>query len=319
MFAPADTEPPRVLVAIKPMQRGLPLPAIRAREFARVSGEILLLSVVFDPVVARGLQGAAALEPVFKNRLIEDQRLHLEDTAQSLRDWSANVKVRVVWDSAAYRGILRVAHEWRPTLLVVGAERQAMLRPSLKGTPAELMHACAYPMLLVKESTSNDQRTILAAVDPSRAESRAVAGSVLRAARHFGSALDCRVRVVHAFPDPEKFALASAVEVSPGVFYATENLAALHRRAVEELSSSYGIDPSHTDVRQGEPAEVIRDLMMEHDVRLVVLGLSRHSRLQQVVLGSITEAVAFESPCDVVLIPQPPQGIETGERDAAAS
>ena len=307
MFAPADTDPPRVLVAIKPMQRGLPLPAIRAREFAGVSGEILLLSVVFDPVVARGLQGAAALEPVLKTRLIEDQRLNLEQTAQSLRDWGATVTVRVVWDSAAYRGILRVAHEWRSTLLVVGAEPRSMLRPALRGTPAELMHACTCPILLVKESTSNDRGTILAAVDPSRAESRSVTRSVLQAARHFGALLDCRVRVVHAFPDPEKFALASAIEVAPGVFYGTENIAALHRRAVDELSSGYGIDPSHTDVRQGEPAQVIRDLMMEHDVRLVVLGLSRHSRLQQVVLGSITEEVTFESPCDVVLIPQPPQ------------
>jgi nucleotide-binding universal stress UspA family protein len=169
----------------------------------------------------------------------------------------------------------------------------------------------------VKESTSTDQRTILAAVDPSRAESRAVAGRVLQAARQFGAALDCRVRVVHAFPHPEKFALASAIEVSPGVFYGTENIASLHRRAVDELSSDYGIDPSHTDVRQGEPAEVIRDLMMEADVRMVVLGLSRHSRLQQVVLGSITEAVTFEAPCDVMLIPQPSQDVETGESGAA--
>ena len=128
---------------------------------------------------------------------------------------------------------------------------------------------------------------------------------MLRAARRFGTALNCTVRAVHAFPDPQNFALVSAVEVTPGVFYGTENIATLHRRAVEELASAYGIDASHTDVRPGAPAAVIRELMAEHNVRLVVLGLSRHSVVEQVVLGSITQAVTIESLCDVLLIPQP--------------
>lgn len=317
--APAPAEPQRVLAAIKPSQRALPLAAVRAREFAQGSdGEILLVSVAFDSVVAGGLEGAVALESILKSQVVEEQRQELERTALSLRDWGANVSVRVVWDSAADRGILSVAEEWRATLLVVGAPRATLLQTSQTGTHRRLMRSSPSPLLLAKESTANDHHTILAAVDPSRAESRAVARKVLRAAQRFGAALDCGVRVVHAFPDPEKFALASAVEVSPGVFYGKENIAELHRSGVEELASAFGIDSSHTDVRQGEPAAVIRQLMTEHDVRLIVLGLSRHSRLQQTVLGSITEAVTIESPCDVLLIPQPPPGTPTGENDAAA-
>jgi universal stress protein E len=315
MVARIDPERERVLVAIKPTQRDLPPPAIRACEFAeRVDGEILLVSVVFDPVVAGGLDGAAALETAAKSRLIEDQRLELERSAQALRDRGIAVTVRVVWDAAAYRGILRAADEWEPTLVVVGAhERRAMLHTALTDTHWRLVHTSRWPLLLVKQSTSNDKRIILAAVDPSRTESHAVAGDVLKAASRFGSAWNCPVRVVHSFPNPEQFALVSAVEVSPGVFYGTENIAALHRRAVEELCTSYGIDPSHADVRPGEPAAVIGQLMMDHDVRLVVLGLSRHSLLQQVILGSITQAVAIESPCDVLLIPQPSQSVRDWE------
>lgn len=307
MSARIDPERQRVLAAIKPTQGDLPLPAIRAGEFAqRVDGEILLVGVVFDSLVAGGFEGAVALETVAKSRLIENQRLELERTAQSLRDRGAAVTVRIVWDAAAYRGILRVADEWHPTLVVVGAhEQRAMLQTPLTDTHWRLVHACTCPLLLAKPSASNDRRTILAAVDPSRAESRAVAHGVLRAACQFATALDCQVRVVHAFPDPENFALVSSVEVSPGVFYGTENIAELHRRAVEELAGGYGVDPGHTQVRPGEPAEVIRQLTMDHDVRLVVLGLSRHGLVQQVVLGSITQAVTTESPCDVLLIPQP--------------
>lgn len=317
MSAPAHPEPQRVLAAIKPSQRGLPLAALRARDFAQGGGEILLLSVAFDTIVAGGIEGTVALETVLRSRLVEEQREELERTAQSLRDWGANVSVRVAWDSVAERGILSVAEEWRPTLLVVGARRATLLNMPQTGTHRRLMHSSPCPLLLAKESTANDGRTILAAVDPSRPESRAVARKVLQAAQRFGAVLDCTVRVAHAFPDPEQFALASAVEVAPGIFYGKENIAELHRRGVEELASGFGIDPSHTDVRQGEPAAVIGQLMTEHDVRLAVLGLSRQSRLQQTVLGSITEAVTIEAPCDVLLIPQPPPEKAPGESDAA--
>jgi universal stress protein E len=295
----------RVVVAIKPHQGGLPLAATRALQFAQsVDSEILLVSVVFDSIVGRGLVGAEVLEPVFKNRLIEEQQVELEVVAQSLRDWRATVTVRVVWGAVAHREILRVAHEWRADLLVVGAhEPRSMLRTFLTDTHRQLMLGCSCPLLLVKDTMPDRHRTILAAIDPSRAASGAMDRDVLEAARRFATAFDCQLRAVHAFPDPAKFAIVSAIEVSPGVFYGTENVADLHRRAVEQLVGDYDIDPGHADVRPGEPAALILQLMAEIDVRVVVLGLSRHSLLEQVVFGSITQAVTLESPCDVLLIP----------------
>jgi universal stress protein E len=305
-----DSERQRVLVAIKPWQRGLPLAATRALEFAKsVDGEIQLVSVVFDSIIAGGLQGAEALEPVSKNRLIEEQRLELETVAQSLRDWRATVAVRVVWGAEPYREILRLVDEWQADLLVVGShEQRSVLRASLTDTHWQLMQTCTCPLLLVKDSTRYRHRTILAAVDPSRA-SGTMDRDVLKTAQRFAAALGCQVRAVHAFPDPARFAIVSAVEVSPGVFYGMENVAELHQRAVEQLVSDYDIDPGHADIRPGEPAAVILQLMAERDVRLVVLGLSRHSLLSQVVLGSITQTVTVDSPCDVLLIPHLPERV----------
>jgi universal stress protein E len=292
------------MVAVKPRQRGLPLAATRALELAKSrDSEILLVSVVFDPVIDRGLPGAEALEPASKNRVIDEQRRELTAVAQSLRDWRASVAVRVVWGAVAHRELLHVAHEWQADLLIVGAHEPRVLQTFLTDTHWRLMQACSCPLLLVKESTSAQHRTVLAAVDPSRAGSDVMDRDVLEAAQRFAAALDCEVRAVHAFPDPARFAFVSAVEVSPGVFYGEENVAELHRRALEELLGDYGIDADHTDLRAGDAAPVILQLMTEHGVRLVVLGLSRHSLLEQVVLGSVTQAVTGESPCDVLLIP----------------
>jgi hypothetical protein len=97
MSARIEPERQRVLAAIKPTQGGSPLPAIRAGEFAqRVDGDLLLVGVGFDSLVAGGFEGAAALDEVAKSRLIEDQNLELERTAQSLRDRGGSATVRVV-------------------------------------------------------------------------------------------------------------------------------------------------------------------------------------------------------------------------------
>jgi nucleotide-binding universal stress UspA family protein len=294
-----------VLAAIKPWRRGLPLPATRAREFAQsVNAEILLVSVVFDPLIGRGLVGAEVLETVSEERLMEQQRVELESIAQSLRDWGASVAVRVIWDAAPHRGIVRAAEEWQADLIVVGAhEGRSPLHTPLTDTHWRLMQTSVCPLWLAKDSAPKHGRTILAAVDPSRAESSAVDRRVLSAARELAAALDCRLRAVHAFSDPESFALVSAVEVSPGVFYGAENVAELHRHGVEELAAAYGIDADRTDVRPGAPAAVIAEVMAEHEVRLVVLGLSRRGPLEQIVFGSVTQAVTQESVCDVLLIP----------------
>ena len=305
--AGADRARQRVLAAIKPWRRGLPLAATRARELAqRVDAEILLVSVVFDPLIGRGLVGAEVLEAVSEDRLMEQQRLELEAIAQSLRDWGASVAVRVVWDATPHRGILRVADDWQADLVIVGAhEGRSLLHTSLNDTHWRLMQTCTRPLWLAKDSTSEGSHTVLAAVDPPRVESSAVDRVVLSTAQRFAAVLDCRVRAVHAFPDPESFALVSAVEVSPGIFYGAENVAELHRHGVEELVAGYGIDASHVDVRPGEPAAVIAQIMAEHHVRLVVLGLSRRGFLEQAVLGSVTQAVTLGSSCDVLLIPRP--------------
>jgi nucleotide-binding universal stress UspA family protein len=147
----ADSDRQRVMVAIKPWQRGLPLAATRALELAKsMDSEILLVSVVFDSVVSGGLQGAEELESAFRSRLIAQQHTELETVAQLLRDWRATVAVRVVWGAEPYREILRVVDDWQADLLVVGPhEQRSVLYASLANTHWQLMQTCTCPLLLV--------------------------------------------------------------------------------------------------------------------------------------------------------------------------
>ena len=297
----------RVLVALKPWQTGLPLAAAHARALTRnFGGTLRLVSCVFDSQVAYGLEQRHEGALAAQTGMLERERIELERLAQSLREWGAAVETRVLWDAPAYQGALRAAREWPADLLVVGAhERHPALRTRLTDTDWQLMRLCPCPLLLVKDPVFDGYPDILAAVDPlhPQASARPLDDAVLETAAAFSRAFEAKLGVVHAFPDPASFNLASSVEVAPGVFYDAENIEAGHREAVGSLLASHGVPDAAVDFVPGEAASAIIEVADKRRAKLVVLGALRRSRLEQAILGSTAERVAAELGCDVLLVP----------------
>jgi universal stress protein E len=300
----------RVLVAIKPWQRGVPIAAAHARALAQGSrGALRLVSCVFDSQVAVELERNEASAFAAQAGMIDCERIELERLSQTLHDWGVPVDNRVLWEAPAYEGVLRAAREWPADLLVVGThEVHPGLHTRLIDMDWQLMRRCPCPLLLVKDPHFNGYSTILAAIDPlhSHAEPSGMDQAVLGVARQFSKIFESELRVAHAFPDPETFALASAIEVAPGVLYGAENIEAVHRRAVVELVSGFGVLPAEIDLAPGQPAETLTRLARERHAELLVLGAVRRSQLEQAMLGSTAEAVAAEAECDVLFVPPPP-------------
>jgi universal stress protein E len=302
----------RVLVAIKPSQRGLPLAAQHARSLAQsVDGRILLVSAIYDSRTAARSERGDTAAATMRARAIEAERVELERLAQSLRDWGAAVSTQVLWEAPAYGAIAHAASEWRADLVVVGVHEEPSLRTRLTDTDWQLMRHCPCPLLLVKDPSFDGYPTILAAVDPLHplAEATRVDAAVLGIARQFARAFGSQLRTVHAYPDPDAFALASAVQVEPGVFYGVENVEELHRRAVEALVAPYGIEPAQVTLAPGGAADVLIEQANAQQAALVVLGALQRRSIGRAVLGSTAEMVAAELPCDVLLVP-PPRGSE---------
>ena len=87
--------PERVLVAIKPWQRGLPLESQHASQLADALGaRLMIASSVFDARVAGNEGRGDAAVPAGRARLIEAEHVELEKLAQSLRAWGTSVSTR---------------------------------------------------------------------------------------------------------------------------------------------------------------------------------------------------------------------------------
>jgi universal stress protein E len=296
----------RILVAVKPWQRGLPLAAGHARQLAQaVDARIELVGSVFDAAVAAGKARGELAARSAQDRTLMTARVELERLAKSMRDWGARVTTRVVWGAPPYEAILTAAQAWHADLIVVGAHEPGTFHTRLTDTDWQLMRRVHCPLLVVKGPSFAGYRTILAAVDPLHAhdEPYGLDRAVLGAGRCFAQAFDSTLRAVYAYSGRAAFELASAVEVAPGVLYGAENVEQLHRRAVDELVAEYGIAPSQVDLVEGQPAETLIELATTRRADLVVMGTTQRRGLAGAVLGNTAEVVAPELPCDMLIVP----------------
>jgi universal stress protein E len=304
-----DMKLQKILVALKPWQRGLPLAAVHARQLAQgVGAQIQLVSSVFDAAVAAGCERGEPNSQATQKRTLASARVELERLARSMRDWGAEVTIRVVWGTPAYEAIVTAAVEWDADLLVVGAHEPETLHTRLTDTDWQLIRRVRCPLLLVKSASFDGYRTILAAVDPLHAhdEPFGLDRAVLDAGRSLARAFDSTLRAVYAYPGEAAFELASAVQVAPGVLYGAENVAALHRRAVDELAEQYGIAAAEVDLVEGAAAEAVIATVAERRAELVVVGASQRRGVFATAVGSTAEFIAGEVPCDVLIVPAAP-------------
>ncbi len=298
----------RVLVAVKPWQRGLPIESQHASQLAEALGaKLMIVSAVFDARIARRVSRREAGAPAARGRLIEAEHVELERLAQSLRDWGANVATRVVWDAPAYQAVIDVAQEWRADLLVVGVhEGRLRLGTRLTDTDWQLMRLAPCPLLLVKDPAFDGYPTILAAIDPAHPEAAAsgVDRAVLDVSETIARACRSELRAVHALPSGAPVP-SPTVEMAPGLYVDQDAIEALERRAVDELAAEYELPPQRVDIAHGAPASVIAETAADRRAALVVMGALRRGRVQQAMIGSTAESVAMDVPCDVLLVPPP--------------
>jgi len=300
----------RILVATKPFDGGLPLAATHARLIAEpFDAEITLVGNVYDSKVAYELASQHPEAIAAQSGFIEHVHRELEAVAQSLRDWGVTVSSHVSWSRLPYEGILRKANELRADLLVVGMHEPRLgIHTRLADTDWQLIRSAACPVLVAKAPPVPKYSHILAAIDPLHMhdEPEGFDHVLLETASAFAHALDAKLSVVHAFPNPADYELTSAVQVLPGVFYGTENMEALHRRAVRELVANYGVKDDGIFLQPGKAAEVICATADAQQVELIVLGCVSKSYLDAALIGTTAELVIDEAPCDVLVLTPPP-------------
>lgn len=186
----------KVILAIKPWERGLPLAAEHARFLARADdAQLQLVTSVFDSSVGAACDRGEEEARKIRGRTIDAALAVLERLATPLRESGVAVTTRVAWGAPVYQQILDAAEAWDADLVVVGAHDRATQHARLTDTDWQLLGRTARPLLLVKSASFSGYESILIAVDPQYAgsASESVDAGALAAARRLAHAFDSRL------------------------------------------------------------------------------------------------------------------------------
>ncbi|SEP65978.1 Nucleotide-binding universal stress protein, UspA family [Solimonas aquatica] len=294
-----------------------------ARQLAERSGaQLQLLLCVFDPMVELA---AARVQQLAKAQLLQQHSLWLDQLAAQWRNAGLQLQCELFWTEHAEEAVVARALEQMPDLVIrdlvtPGNEHgeHGEHAPALSMSDWRLARLCPAPLLLLRQDRAGLPRRIAVAADVGveAATPTPAAGSIndllattaLRMAIYAGA----ETHAVYSFPYRRPNRRPSVVV---GI---SASISRLHREvhdaAVEnfhQFARAYSLpeERAHWLDPQQEPALALQQFVREQHIDLLVLGSRQHRRLERLLLGSVSESLLRQLPCNLLLV-KPPQFAE---------
>jgi len=184
-------------------------------------------------------------------------------------------------------------------LLVLGARGGSMLRHLVLGsTAARLVDGFGRPMLVVKRAPAAAYRCVLVPVDFSET-------SLPSLSMAMAAAPGARIVPMHAYEAPfeGKLRVAGVEESYLEEYRQRAREEAEARMAALCESAGLASGGSSTLLVHGSAAERILAQEDEQDCDLIVMGRQGQSRVEDILLGSVSRRILAESEADVLVLP----------------
>lgn len=214
--------------------------------------------------------------------LIQQQQDVLQAAVAPLLSAGVSVTTEIEWDKdwcmAAVRASIKNGADVVLKSSFAHTTGQRMLN---KTSDWSLIRECSCPVMLVKETTDNSSRKVLAAIDV-RNDDESYAQlnqNILDFSRRVADSETAEVHFINAHKD-----LSSAPD----------------RNA---LIRNLGIESDRMRIRLGEPEDVIVDNARELNASLVVIGNAARSGISALINGNTVEKIVDRVECDVLSMP----------------
>lgn len=232
-------------------------------------------------------------------QLIENARARLQALAAEIaHEHGCEVRTHVRSGSACAE-ILEHARETQAKLIVVGKHGdRGLVGGLLGGTAAKVLRHAVRPVLLVRRATSRPYQAVVVATDFSSACQGALRLTAQLAPR-------AHLHVINALDPPFEMKLVSAGVPTQVISEYQERYKAQARQAMQEYlrTESHGISGSLSmALAPGEPARVIQEQAVSQRADLIVVGRSGQSLITDLLLRSVSAAVAEEAQADVLVL-----------------
>jgi nucleotide-binding universal stress UspA family protein len=247
----------------------------------------------------------AGLQRHLEQAIISDATVGLAECVTVVREAAGRLYDRdLEVHTAIPRGkpfveILHRAREEHAELVVVGRRGRRRLRDMLLGSTAErVVRKGDIPVLVVAAPATSPYRRPLIALDGSRPAIAALELALKVLGSHPRT-----IEVVSAYDVDHESALRRAGASQDDLRKYRKDAKREARARLDEALAPYRAHCPvkwNTVLRSGDPRRVILE-QARRGCDLVVLGRTGQSRLAEILLGSVAEAVLREAPCDVLL------------------
>ena len=272
--------------------------AVRAAMIARETGASLDLVHVVSLGPLEKLRRLVAEIPVeLEQRILDASREEVGELAAALlRQYGVSSGVHVV-SGPLLSELATQTDQLSADLVVLGARGASVMRHLLLGSTAErMLRRASCPMLVVKQAPRERYRTLLVPVDFSPGSLWAISN-----ARALAPAAD--ILLLHAFAVPfeGKLVLAGVDDDTIQRYRVAAEQEALQK--LRELRGEAGLSPDGVRlmVFHGDPLRHIIRQEQERDCDLIVMGKHGESKIEDLLLGSVTKHVLTESQADVLV------------------
>jgi len=220
----------------------------------------------------------------------------LEDVGRVLATDPSIIIESTVLDGEPGAAIGDYARTIGAAAIVVAAHREGVVRESVIGSSAlRILRHAPCPVLVARRRNGGDYRKAVAAVDIVPAAERVIA-----AATGLLPQLELTLLHVYRVPDESRWRLEDA-----GVKELVETLRYYARASAERGLASLAVSAPQASVRleYGFAASEILDLVMRESSDVLVISQHRGTQLHERVLGSVTQFLLSNCPCDLLLVP----------------
>ena len=235
-----------------------------------------------------------------EQRLLDRARAELEERAGRLAGKYGIATGTAVRIGRPHIEIAEEAEALDAGLVVVGGYGAHLVRELFLGATAEkVLSKSRRPVLVVKQEPLSPYKRLLVPVDFSPCSARA-----LDWAQAAGQGAELTVAHVYEAPYESTLRYASVEDK------VLESYQAAARQQAQDAMHVF-LEPRRAAgtyflqrMLHGHPAAGIRDLAEEMRPDLIVMGKHGQTELEELLLGSVTKHVLFETPCDMLVAPE---------------
>jgi nucleotide-binding universal stress UspA family protein len=281
-----------VLVALKPFDRGGSSIAMARWLSERRHTELQAVGVLEMGDAGTAVAGLPPLSEEYYQRERDEVAADLRNRIASPAD-QAPVRIDVV-EGAPGATIAHIAADRDASTIVIGTGRHGMPGRFLYGERAlDVVRSARSVVLVVPPGAQAPIERAIAAVDFSQASVRAAAATVELLSAG-GSLTLVHVASATDQPDGPEAGLEEESEKRAG---------ALLARFADALPQSPLVRVDRVSLR-GDVAGALLRYAEEQEVDLIACGRRRHSRVQRLLVGSVSTAVIRGAPCSVLVAPE---------------